>query len=130
MVLDVVATEEAPKAIGPYSQAVRVSGGRMVFCSGQLPIDPGTGELVGAGDIRLQTHRVMKNLEAVLKAAGASLAEVVKTTVYVVDLVHFSAMNEVYAGYFPSRPPARATIQVAALPRGAHVEIEAVAVVG
>ena len=130
MVLDVVATEDAPKAIGPYSQAVRASGACTVFCSGQIPIDPSSGELVGAGDIRQQTHRVMKNLEGVLKAAGASFAEVVKTTGYLVDLGNFSAMNEVYAGYFPSKPPARATVQVVALPRGAQVEIEAIAVVG
>jgi 2-iminobutanoate/2-iminopropanoate deaminase len=130
MQLDVVATEDAPRAIGPYSQAVQVAGSRMVFCSGQIPIDPRSGELVGAGDIRQQTFRVMKNLEAVLTAAGTSFAEVVKTTVYLVDLGDFAAMNEVYAGFFPSKPPARATVQVAALPRGAQVEIEAIAVVG
>lgn len=123
----VVATEAAPKAIGPYSQAVSVPSGRLIFCSGQIPIDPRTGELAGAGDVRQETHRVMKNLAAVLSAAGSSLAGVVKTTIYLVDLGNFSAVNEVYAGYFSGSPPARATVQVAALPRGAQVEIDAIA---
>ncbi len=130
MQLDVVATEAAPKAIGPYSQAVSVPSARLVFCSGQIPIDPQTGELAGAGDIRQQTHRVMSNLEAVLRAGGASLATVVKTTVYLVSLDDFTAMNEVYASYFAKNPPARATVEVAALPRGARVEIDAIAAVG
>jgi 2-iminobutanoate/2-iminopropanoate deaminase len=128
MSIAIVATPAAPKAIGPYAQAV-VAQGRQVFCSGQIPIDPATGELVGAGDIRAETHRVLKNLEAVLQAAGASLATVVKTTVYLVNLGHFAAMNEIYASYFAEHPPARATVQVAALPRGAQVEIDAIAVV-
>jgi 2-iminobutanoate/2-iminopropanoate deaminase len=127
MPFDIVTTEGAPKAIGPYSQAVSVPTGRLIFCSGQIPIDPQSGELTGAGDIRQETHRVMKNLEAVLQAAGASFAEVVKTTIYLVDLGNFSAVNEVYATYFPGSPPARATVQVAALPRGAQVEIDAIA---
>jgi 2-iminobutanoate/2-iminopropanoate deaminase len=127
MVLDIVATEAAPKAIGPYSQAVALPAVRLVFCSGQIPIDPETGEL--AGDIRQQTHRVLKNLDAVLRAAGASLATVVKTTVYLVNLEDFSAMNEVYASYFATSPPARATIQVSALPRSAQVEIDAIAAI-
>src|SRR5512137_1578372 len=105
MSIALVATEAAPKAIGPYAQAV-VAQGRLVFCSGQIPIDPATGELVG-GDIRAETHRVLKNLGAVLHAAGASLATVVKTTVYLVDLGHFAAMNEIYASYFNESPPAR-----------------------
>jgi 2-iminobutanoate/2-iminopropanoate deaminase len=129
MPLDIIATEAAPKAIGPYSQAVAVPPGRLIFCSGQIPIDPQSGELAGAGDIRQETHRVMKNLEAVLRAAGASLAGVVKTTIYLVDLGNFATVNEVYAGYFTGQPPARATVQVAALPRGAQVEIDAIAVV-
>ena len=127
MPFDIVATEGAPKAIGPYSQAVSVPTGRLIFCSGQIPVDPQSGELTGAGDIRQETHRVMKNLEAVLRAAGASFAGVVKTTIYLVDLGNFSAVNEVYATYFKGSPPARATVQVAALPRGAQVEIDAIA---
>jgi len=129
MQLDVVSTDAAPKAIGPYSQAVSMSAERLVFCSGQIPLDPRTGELVGAGDIRLETHQVLKNIDAVLRASGASLATVVKTTVYLVNLGDFAGMNEVYATYFTGTPPARATIQVAALPRGAQVEIDAVAAV-
>ena len=127
MPFDIVATTAAPKAIGPYSQAVFAPAGRLVFCSGQIAIDPQSGELVGAGDIRGETHRVMKNLDAVLRAAGASLGGVVKTTIYLTDLGNFAAVNEVYAGYFSGRPPARATVQVAALPRGAQVEIDAIA---
>ena len=127
MPLEIVATDAAPKAIGPYSQAVIAPASRLVFCSGQIAIDPQTGELVGAGDIRLETHRVMKNLEAILRAAGTSLASVVKSTIYLVDLGNFSAVNEVYASYFSGSPPARATVQVAALPRGARVEIDAIA---
>jgi 2-iminobutanoate/2-iminopropanoate deaminase len=101
--------------------------GRLVFCSGQIAIDPKTGELAGAGDIRQETHRVMKNLEAVLRAAGASFTDMVKSTIYLVDLGNFSTVNEVYATYFTGSPPARATVQVAALPRGAQVEIDAIA---
>jgi 2-iminobutanoate/2-iminopropanoate deaminase len=129
MPLDIVATLAAPKAIGPYSQAVSLPAGRLVFCSGQIPLDPQSGELAGAGDIRQETHRVLRNLDAVLRAAGASLATVVKTTVYLVDLGSFSAMNDVYGSYFPANPPARTTVQVAALPRGAQVEIDAIAAV-
>ena len=130
MPLDIVTTEAAPKAIGSYSQAVSVPAGRLIFCSGQIPIDPRSGELTGAGDIRLETHQVMKNLDAVLRAAGAGFAAVVKTTIYLVDLGNFSAVNEVYAGYFTGTPPARATVQVVALPRGAQVEIDAIAQAG
>ncbi len=122
-----VVTDAAPTAIGPYSQAVAVAPGPLVFCSGQIAIDPRSGELVGAGDIRQETHRVMKNLEAVLKAAGSSLGNVVKTTIFLVDLGNFLPVNEIYGGYFSGSPPARSTVQVAALPRGAQVEIEAIA---
>jgi 2-iminobutanoate/2-iminopropanoate deaminase len=125
-----IATPDAPKAIGPYAQAVSVPAGRMVFCSGQIPLDPATGEMVGAGDVREQTERVMKNLAAVLAAAGASFANVTKTTIFLTDLQDFAAVNEVYARYVGETPPARATVQVAGLPKGAMVEIEAVAVVG
>jgi 2-iminobutanoate/2-iminopropanoate deaminase len=127
MAVEIVETENAPKAIGPYSQAVVAPAGKLVFCSGQIPLDPRTGEMAGAGDVRQETHQVMRNLEAVLKAAGASLASVVKTTIYLVDMGDFAAVNEAYGSYFPTRPPARATVQVAALPRGAQVEIDAIA---
>lgn len=123
----VVATERAPRAIGPYSQAIRV--GEFVYLSGQIPLDPATGELV-TGDIEAETHRVMQNLGAVLEAAGASYASVVKTTIFVVDMADYAAVNKVYGGYFPEVPPARSTVAVAALPRGARVEIEATAYLG
>ena len=119
-----VTTERAPAAIGPYSQAV-VAGG-LVFCSGQIPLDPATGEMV-AGGIEEQTRRVLENLAAVLEAAGSGLDRVVKTTVFLADMADFGAMNGVYAGFFGDEPPARAAVEVAALPRGARVEIEAVA---
>ncbi|HEY7585867.1 MAG TPA: RidA family protein [Candidatus Deferrimicrobiaceae bacterium] len=119
-----VRTDKAPAAIGPYSQAVR-SGG-FLFCSGQIPLDPETGKLVEGG-IEAQTERVLMNLEAVLAAGGATLAAVVKTTVFLADLADFPAMNAVYGRYFPEDPPARATVQAARLPAGARVEIEAVA---
>ena len=119
-----VRTENAPAAIGPYSQAV-VSGG-FLFCSGQIPLDPATGKMVEGG-IEEQTERVLRNLAAVLESGGGSLRSVVKTTVYLVDLSDFRAMNEVYGRFFPETPPARATVQVAKLPAGALVEIDAVA---
>ena len=123
---DAISTSSAPGAIGPYSQAVRAKG--MIFVSGQIPLDPETGQLV-AGDITAQTKQVMENLGHVLAAAGCSLDDVVKTTIYLVDLAQFSAVNEVYGRGFRQPYPARATVQVAALPRGAHVEIDAIAVV-
>ncbi len=125
----IVSSPAAPRAIGPYSQAVLVErvGGRTLYCSGQIPLDPATGELV-TGDIAAQTERVLVNVEAVLAAAGMSCADVVKTTVFLADLGDFARMNEVYAKRFPTAPPARSTVQVAALPRGARVEIEVVAV--
>ena len=128
MIRDAVATSAAPRAIGPYSQAVIVQGARSIYCSGQIPLDPETGELVGNGDVEKETHRVMQNLAGVLKAGGASLDAVVKTTIYLTDLRNFAAVNEAYATYFGDAPPARATVQVAALPKGAQVEIDAVAV--
>jgi 2-iminobutanoate/2-iminopropanoate deaminase len=124
-----ISTPDAPKAIGPYAQAVSATAGRMIFCSGQIPLDPTTGELIGTGDVRVQTERVMKNLAAVLAAAGASFAHVTKTTIYLADLQDFAAVNEVYARFVGEAPPARATIQVAGLPKGASVEIEAIAIV-
>lgn len=122
-----VQTEKAPAAIGPYSQAV-LSGG-LLFCSGQIPIDPATGKMVEGG-IEIQTERVLRNLAAVLEEGGASLQSVVKTTVYLADLSDFPVMNGVYGTFFPENPPARATIEAAKLPAGALVEIDAVASVG
>ena len=122
-----IATQEAPKAIGPYSQAVRV--GELVFLSGQIPLDPATGQVV-EGDAAVQTRQVMENLGAVLRAAGVSFSEVVRSTIYLVDLGQFARVNEVYGSYFPTEPPARATVQVAALPRGASVEIDMIAHAG
>jgi len=129
MASTIVSSPAAPRAIGPYSQAVLVErgGSRTLYCSGQIPLDPATGELV-PGDIAAQTERVLANVEAVLAAAGMRWADVVKTTVYLADLGDFARMNEAYAKRFPSAPPARSTVQVAALPRGARVEIEVVAV--
>ncbi|MCK6529332.1 RidA family protein [Myxococcota bacterium] len=121
-----VDTPAAPAAIGPYSQAIRA--GSWVFASGQIPLDPATAAMV-QGDVAAETERVLANLGAVLEAAGASLADVVKTTVYLVDMADFGAMNEVYARCFPDPPPARATIAVHQLPRGARVEIDAIAVI-
>jgi 2-iminobutanoate/2-iminopropanoate deaminase len=119
-----IQTENAPAAIGPYSQAIKAGG--FVFVSGQIAIDPRTGDLV-AGGIAEQTERVLKNVSAVLEAAGSSLAQVVKTTVFLADMKEFSAMNEVYATFFSAEPPARATVAAAGLPRDVRVEIEAVA---
>jgi 2-iminobutanoate/2-iminopropanoate deaminase len=120
----VIRTEEAPPAIGPYSQAIVANG--LVFAAGQIPLDPHTGQTV-PGDVRVQTRRVLENLKAVLGAAGSSMDRVVKTTVFLVDLNDFGAMNEIYGDYFRESPPACSTVQVAKLPRGAAVEIEAVA---
>jgi 2-iminobutanoate/2-iminopropanoate deaminase len=114
----------APPAIGPYSHAVRV--GDLLFCAGQIPVDPATGQLA-AGDIRAQTERVLQNINNILKDQGLTMAHVVKTTVFMTNLADFAALNEVYAGHFRADPPARSTVQVAALPRGANVEIEVIA---
>lgn len=124
-----IATQAAPRAIGPYSQAVVAPAGRLVFCSGQIPLDPQSGEIVGAGDVRAQTERVLANLQSVLAAAGASLASVVKTTIFLADLQDFGNVNEVYGRAFGDSPPARSTVQAAGLPKGALVEIEAIAVI-
>ncbi|MCX6128556.1 MAG: RidA family protein [Proteobacteria bacterium] len=124
MSLDIVQTSEAPAAIGPYSQATIHAG--LVYCSGQIPLDPKTGELE-TGSIEDQTHRVMQNLQAVLKAAGSSWASVIRTTIYLQNLENFAKVNDVYASYLSKPYPARATIQVAKLPRGSAVEIDAIA---
>ena len=123
----IVQTKQAPDAIGPYSQAVIVNG--FVFTSGQIPIDPATGQFVSGG-IAEQTQQVLKNLAAVLQAAGSDLQHVVKTTVYLADMQDFTAMNEVYATFFGAEPPARSTVQAARLPRDARVEIDVVALAG
>jgi 2-iminobutanoate/2-iminopropanoate deaminase len=119
-----IATEKAPKAIGPYSQAI--AAGNFIFTSGQIPLDPATQQMI-QGDVRAQTERVMQNLEAVLAAAGATFANVVKATIFLADLGDFTVVNEVYGKRFPSNPPARSTVQVAALPKGARVEIDLIA---
>ncbi|GAB4531916.1 MAG: RidA family protein [Anaerolineae bacterium] len=121
---EIIATDKAPAAVGPYSQAVRV--GDFVFTAGQIPLDPATGQMVEGG-IEAQTRQVLANLSAILEAAGASLSNVVKTTVFLADMGEFKAMNGVYAGFFPDEPPARSTVQVGALPLGARIEIEAIA---
>ena len=119
-----IATTDAPAAVGPYSQAIAV--GDLLFCAGQIPLDPATGALV-EGDITAQTTRVLENVRAVLAANGMTFADVVKSTVFLTDLADFGAMNAVYASYFTEPYPARSTVQVAALPRGASVEIEVIA---
>ena len=121
---EIISTDNAPGAIGPYSQAIKTNG--IVYCSGQIPIDPVTGEFV-SNDVTEQTEQVLKNLSAVLKAAGSSLGNVVKTTVFLADMSDFAAMNEVYGRFFSENKPARATVQAARLPRDAKVEIECIA---
>src|SRR5215470_6423870 len=120
----IISTDHAPKAIGPYSQAV-VSNG-FVFLSGQIPLDPATNQLI-QGDVAAQTERVLENLKAVLEAGGSSLAQVVKTTVFLKDMGEFARMNDVYTRYFPENPPARATVEAARLPRDVRVEIDCIA---
>jgi 2-iminobutanoate/2-iminopropanoate deaminase len=122
----VISTPNAPEAIGPYSQAIRA--GNLLFLSGQIAIDPATKELMADSSIEEQTKLVLSNLQAVLEAAGLSMDDVVQTTVFLADLDDFSKMNEVYGGFFKSQPPARATVEVARLPRDARVEIAAIAV--
>ncbi len=119
-----IATPKAPGAIGPYSQAVKANG--LLFLSGQIALDPASGQVV-AGDVRAQTERVLENLKAVLEAGGSSLAQVLKTTVFLADMADFAAMNEVYGRYFAQEPPARSTVQAAGLPRAVKVEIDVIA---
>ena len=122
---EIIATDKAPRAIGPYSQAVRAGG--FIFASGQIPFDPATGEFVPGG-IAEQTEQVLKNLTAVFAAAGVGMDQIVKTTVFLADMGDFTAMNEMYARFFGDAPPARSTVQAAGLPRGARIEIDAIAV--
>jgi 2-iminobutanoate/2-iminopropanoate deaminase len=124
LMANVISTDAAPKAIGPYSQAI--VAGNLIFTSGQIPLDPATQQMV-EGDVRVQAERVMENLAGVLKAAGVGFAQVVKSTIFLADLGDFAVVNEVYGKRFPSNPPARSTVQVAALPKGARVEIELIA---
>jgi 2-iminobutanoate/2-iminopropanoate deaminase len=121
----IISTSEAPAAIGPYSQAVR--SGNFLFCSGQIPLDPTSGQIV-SGDIATQTRRVLDNIRAVLKAEGLTFENIVKTTIFLTDLGDFQTVNEIYGSYFKQQPPARSTVQVSALPKGAKVEIEVIAV--
>jgi 2-iminobutanoate/2-iminopropanoate deaminase len=126
-VIHSIATGSAPKALGPYSQGIRA--GQFVFVSGQVPIDPATGELI-SGSIGDQTRRALQNIGEILNAAGSSFQQVVRTTVYLADLADFPAMNETYATYFTAPQPARSTIQAANLPKGARIEIDAIAFLG
>jgi 2-iminobutanoate/2-iminopropanoate deaminase len=123
----VISTSLAPSAIGPYSQAVRA--GNLVFVSGQIPIDPASGKIIDDNTIQAQTRRVLQNLTAIVMAAGGSLESIVKTTVYLRDMSEFAEMNAVYAEFFRMRPPARATIEAARLPRDVSIEIDCIAVI-
>lgn len=128
--IKIIRTKEAPAPVGPYNQAVAAKG-QLLFVAGQIPLEPQTGEIVGAGEISKQTKQVMANLEAILKAAGAQWQDIVKTTVFLTDLQNFAAMNEVYAQYFDeATAPARACVEVSRLPKDVLVEIECIAVVG
>jgi 2-iminobutanoate/2-iminopropanoate deaminase len=120
----VIQTDKAPKAIGPYSQAIQA--GNMIFLSGQIPIDPKTGELTG-GDIRQQTQQVLENIKGLLESQGLGMEDVIKVTIFLKDMGNFNQVNEVYAAYFSSSPPARSTVEVAKLPRNVEIEIEAIA---
>ena len=124
MKLEIITTDKAPAAIGPYSQTVKF--GNLLFCSGQIPLDPSTGEIV-SGDIKAQTERVMNNIAAVLSAAGAGFDDVIKTTIYLVDMGDFASVNDIYGRRFQNHKPARSTVAVKGLPRGALLEIEVVA---
>src|SRR5437764_1977212 len=123
----IISTNKAPAAIGPYSQAVR--SGRFLFCSGQIPLDPKSGQIV-TGDIATQTRRVLDNIASILRAEGMTFDSIVKTTIFLTNLDDFQTVNETYSSYFKQAPPARSTVQVSALPKGANVEIEAIAVAG
>lgn len=124
---ETITTDQAPAAIGPYSQAVKATGTTTLYCSGQIALIPGTGELL-YDDVAAQCKQVMTNMQAVLKAGGAKFSDVVKTTIYLQDMADFAAVNKVYGSYFDNDPPARATVAVSGLPKGALVEIDAIAV--
>lgn len=129
MTKQIIRTDQAPAPVGPYNQAI-IATGKMLFASGQIPLDPISGEIIGTGDVSKQTEQVMNNLAAVLKAAGATWQDVVKTTVFLKNMTDFPVMNEIYAGYFlEGQAPARATVEVARLPKDVLVEIECIAVV-
>ena len=125
---EIIDTPNAPAAIGPYSQAVAVTGGRTLYCSGQIPLDPASGDLVGGDDVEAQTRQVLDNLAAVLEAGGMSYENVVKAGIFLADMADFAKVNALYAERFGSAPPARATVQVAGLPKAVKVEIDAIAV--
>ncbi len=124
----VIRTQDAPAPVGPYNQAIATTG-ELLFVAGQIPLDPQTGEIVGESEIAQQTKQVMKNIEAILKAAGTRWQNVVKTTVFLTDLSNFAAMNQIYADYFPEQAPARACVEVSRLPKDVLVEIECIAVI-
>ena len=123
----IICTSDAPAAIGPYSQAVRCRG--LIFCSGQIPLDPQSGQIV-SDDVAAQTRRVLDNVSGVLRAEGLALDDVLKTTIFLTDLANFQVVNEIYGSYFHTEPPARSTVQVSALPKGAKIEIEVIAMAG
>ena len=123
----IISTPDAPAAVGPYSQAVRI--GSTIYCAGQIPLDPKSGQIVST-DISEQTRRVLHNIAAVLKAEGMTFDNIVKTTIFLTDLADFQTVNEIYVSFFKQGPPARSTVQVPALPKGARIEIEAIAVAG
>jgi len=124
---EIIKTDQAPQAIGPYSQAIKVSCGRIVYCSGQIPLDPKTGQIVGQTSAE-QCKQVMENIKELLAAAGSNLGQVVKTTIFLTDMSDFASVNEVYGSYFPWNPPARSTVQVCRLPKDVQIEIEVIAV--
>ncbi len=128
MTKKIVLTKNAPAPIGPYNQGI-IAGGSMLFTAGQIAFDPTTGQLV-QGDIKAQTQQVLKNIQAIVEQAGATMQSIVKTTVYLKDMNDFAGMNEVYAEFFNNEPPARTTVEVSRLPRDAKIEIEAVAIIG
>jgi 2-iminobutanoate/2-iminopropanoate deaminase len=121
-----VKTDNAPQAIGPYSQAIKIPCGKMIYCSGQIPLDPKTGQVVGNNGAE-QCKQVMENIKGLLAAAGSNLSQVIKTTIFLTDLAEFATVNKVYGSYFPSDPPARSTVQVCRLPKDVRVEIEVIA---
>jgi 2-iminobutanoate/2-iminopropanoate deaminase len=124
---EIIKTDHAPQAIGPYSQAIKVSCGKFVYCSGQIPLDPKTGQIVGQTGAE-QCKQVMENIKGLLAAAGSNLGQVVKTTIFLTDMSEFASVNEVYGSYFPTNPPARSTVQVSRLPKDVRIEIEVIAV--